>query len=209
MLLLFLISLSGCGDGGVTIHTYGSEDTAVSAMEEASVQSAADQRPDVGGAPDTESARTDGSELLAVHVCGAVRTEGVYRLPKGSRVTDAVDMAGGFTDEAATDAVNLARLLTDGEKITIPTVREVEEGRFTEGRSSGAESDESGDGKVDINHADAEGLTSLPGIGPSRAADIVAYRDKNGTFHKPEDLMNVPGIKEGTYQKLKDRVIVR
>lgn len=134
--------------------------------------------------------------LIYVYVCGAVNNPGVVALPEGSRAEAALEAAGGFRRDAGTDCVNLAARVSDGEKLYFPTEEE------------GAElSEESGgDGLIDINRADAAALCTLPGIGESKAGDILRYREENGPFGRIEDIMKVPGIKESVYGKIRDRI---
>ncbi len=135
---------------------------------------------------DTENPRATGT--IYVHVCGAVVCPGVYELPAGSRLHDAVNQAGGFDEEADREAENLVRELVDGEKARIPFIGEAV-----------VISEES---KIDINTADVKLLCEIPGIGESRAQAIVDYREEHGGFQSAKELMNVPGIKEGIYAKM-------
>lgn len=145
-----------------------------------------------------------------IHICGAVKQPGVYELPEGSRMQDAVEAAGGFAHDAARDALNLAAFVSDGVQIAVPTEEECENGGFAAGSVSGtAGAGAEADALVDINHADAAQLCTLPGIGESRAADIIAYREANGPFQTIEEIMNVGGIKEASFAKLKDKITVR
>lgn len=139
-------------------------------------------------------------ELVTVHICGAVVHPGVVSLPKGSRVADALEQVGGFTSDASRDYVNLAQILVDGEQILFPIQSEAEKQRLEEELKL--------QGKVNLNTATLEELTTLTGIGETRAKDILAYRSTHGDFEKPEDLMQVPGIKESTYEKFKDMIYV-
>ena len=162
---------------------------------------------------------------LFVHICGEVMRPGVYELPEGSRVYEAVEEAGGFTQDAAADYVNLAYILEDGWKIEIPSWENLEtdgEGKGN-GISSGISADAgwtgngtgdlggdaSGDGLVDINTATKQELITLPGVGESRAESIISYREKNGGFSRIEDIMKVEGIKDGMFAKMKDKICVR
>lgn len=143
----------------------------------------------------TESPR---QEECTVYICGAVRRPGVYRFDSGARVCDAVEAAGGFTKKAVWDAVNQARLLTDGEQITIPV-----KSKAKKTSSSGKRSE-----LVNINQADLSELMTLSGIGEAKAKLIVEYRDENGSFSATEDIMKISGIKEGIYNRIKDRITV-
>lgn len=125
---------------------------------------------------------------LFIHVCGAVEMPGVYELPIGSRIYDAVLAAGDFDAEADREAVNLVQELTDGEQIRIPFI--------------GEGSDAGRNGLIDINTAGEEELCQIPGIGESRAGAIIAYREEFGRFESVEELMKVPGIKEGIYARV-------
>lgn len=154
----------------------------------------------------TETEEPDGAKeekTCLVYVCGAVVSPGVYELDDGSRIYEAVELAGGFMEEAAEDALNLAESVTDGQMIRIPTEEEQE----AVGRQ-GAEADSAADGKLDLNCADVAALMELPGIGQSKAEAIVGYREEHGPFSQAEDLMKVEGIKEGVFNKIKDRIKV-
>lgn len=149
-----------------------------------------------------EAAEDEKSEPVIVHICGAVVNPGVYELPPGSRIVDAVDKAGGLSVDADESYVNLAAVPNDGEQIFIPTIEEsviMKKTRQETGVSSG---------KVNINTADKALLCTLPGIGDTRAADIIAYRQEHGNFSTIEDIMQVSGIKEGSFQKIKEMIVV-
>lgn len=140
----------------------------------------------------------ENDRLICVHVCGQVCRPGVVMLPEGSRAWEAVEAAGGLADEAWEAAVNLAAVLGDGEKLYIPAM----------GEAVAKEACETDGGLVNLNTADAGRLQTLPGIGESRAADILSYREKNGVFRSVEEIMQVPGIKESTYEKIRDLITV-
>lgn len=160
----------------------------------------------------TETEESDGTKeekTCLVYVCGAVVSPGVYELDDGSRIYEAVELAGGFMEEAAEDALNLAESVTDGQMIRIPTEEEQEAaGREGAELSQGAGADSASDGKLDLNRADVAALMELPGIGQSKAEAIVGYREEHGPFSRTEDLMKVEGIKEGVFNKIKDRIKV-
>ena len=142
------------------------------------------------------------SVSVTVHICGAVINPGVYELPPGSRIVDAVDKAGGLSEDADESYVNLAAIPNDGEQIFIPTIEEAVIMKQTP-QETGMSS-----GKVNINTADKTLLCTLPGIGDTRAADIIAYRQEHGNFSAIEDIMQVSGIKEGSFQKIKEMIVV-
>ncbi len=147
---------------------------------------------------------------IFVHICGAVAKPGVYELPNGARVFQAVESAGGFLKEADETYLNQAQVLTDGMQLYIPTKEEVEkaeaEGKSLQPERVGTQTKDSS--LININTADIEQLCTLPGIGSAKAADIIAYRETNGSFLTIQDIMKVDGIKEGMFSKIKDKICV-
>ncbi|ODT38888.1 MAG: competence protein ComEA [Microbacterium sp. 71-36] len=135
-----------------------------------------------------------------VHVAGAVRAAGLYRLEVGDRVADAVARAGGFADDAARDGVNLARAVTDGEQIVVPVVGAEPAAAAATGAATS--------GPLDLNSATREQLDALPRIGPALADRILAWRDENGRFTSVDDLGSVPGIGDKMLATLRDLVRV-
>lgn len=146
----------------------------------------------------SEAQKTEGAEIR-VYVCGAVKNPGVVSLSEGSRAEDALAAAGGFSENARRDYVNLAEWVTDGQKLYFPTLEEAES----------LIEQESGNGLVNINTADVNMLCTLPGIGESRAKDIIAYREEHGAFKSCEDIMQVSGIKNSVYSKISDMITVK
>ncbi len=144
---------------------------------------------------------------LAVHVAGAVKSPGVYYLKPGDRVKDAVQQAVPLPD-AELNSLNLARRVTDGEKIYVPKHGEAAAvGESSMGQGIPAQQGETG-GKININTASATELDTLPGIGPSLAARIIDYREKSGPFKSTEDIQKVSGIGARRYEQLKDLIAV-
>lgn len=143
---------------------------------------------------------------LCVHVDGAVQAPGVYYLDAGSRIVDAVAAAGGLTETAQTAAVNLARVLQDGEQVVIPDVT-VSEAVSAAAIDGTPEASASGC-LIDINRASEAELTALPGVGEATAAKIVADREANGPFKAVEDLKRVSGIGEKKFEALRDLICV-
>ena len=139
-------------------------------------------------------------ESVVVYVTGAVLHPGVYEVGGNMRVSDAIDAAGGFKNNAAADYLNLAAQLSDGEKITVPTKKEAK------ALNKDDDSDESH--LVNINTAAKEELMTLPGIGESKADAIIAYRQENGGYRNIEELMQISGIKEGVYSKISEYITV-
>lgn len=148
---------------------------------------------------------------VCVFVCGAVEREGVYKLPEGSRVIDAVRAAGGFSEDADRTYVNLAEFVYDTQRVEIPTLDEAEAMRLqgaSDQEPAGAAQRRGTDGRVNINHASRQELMELPGIGESKAERIIAYRQAHGDFTSCEEVMNVNGIGEAMYENIKDHITV-
>lgn len=163
--------------------------------------------------------------MIYVDVCGAVANPGVFQLAAGSRVFQAIEAAGGYLPEAALTCVNRAGVLTDGQQLYILTQEEMERqgldpaemagasdgqmnGSAGTGQNTGMTAQVQQDNRININTADEAQLTTLTGIGATRAQAIIAYREENGPFASIEDIMNVQGIKEGTFAKIKDEIVV-
>jgi competence protein ComEA len=147
-----------------------------------------------------QTSNSQAEELLIVHVAGAVASPGVFELPKGSRVKDAIDAAGGAIDGADLDSINLAAPIADGEKIFVPKPGE---GVPPDQGSTGATG-----GKVNLNSATQSQLEELPGVGPVLAQRMLEYRQKKGRFSSVRQLMEVEGIGDKKYDSLKDLVTV-
>lgn len=143
-----------------------------------------------------------------VHMTGEVVNPGLYELADDSRLYDAVMLAGGFTENADTEYANLAEVLVDGKQYQIYSKDEVLN-MSIQGSGESAEAHYTGDGLLDINEATNTELMTISGIGQSKADAIVEYRQQNGRFDKTEDIMNVSGIGEGLYQRIKDSITVR
>lgn len=183
---------------------------------------------------DTRNDGAESSEIIVVYVCGAVEKPGVVKLKAGSRVFEAIEKAGGMTSEADSVYLNLAGGLTDGVKVYVPTLEETKEGQVAgdtfddsipsknASKNAGSSSNDTGvtnsvdsgvssknDGSlVNINTATKEELMTLPGVGESKANSIIKYRDDNGGFRTIEDIMNITGIKEGLFNKIKEKITV-
>lgn len=181
---MFLLAVSGCGQAKDAYFT------------EAFEQSAETETACVYEEEDTTKALP-----CFVYICGAVAQPGVYELPAKSRVYEAVRMAGGLTTEACEDSVNQAEEVTDGQMIKVLTEQEAAEAQEVE-------KNETPGGKVNINSADAAELMTIPGIGASKAESILAYRRESGGFASVEEIMNITGIKEGVYSRIKDYITV-
>ncbi|QKY69513.1 helix-hairpin-helix domain-containing protein [Lentibacillus sp. CBA3610] len=149
--------------------------------------------------PDSLNEKEQAPAIVMVDVKGEVATPGVYEIESESRVNDVIQMAGGFTEDADQSMVNLAQKVQDEMIIMIPKM-----GEQVSGSSPGG----NGDDKVRINYATQEEIEQLNGIGPSKAAAIIQYRDENGIFETEEDLLDVSGIGEKTLDSLKEDIQV-
>ena len=145
-----------------------------------------------------------GLKLSLIHILdisGEVRNPGVYQVSEGTRVFEVIACAGGMTEEAAAEYINQAEMVYDGQKIVVPNREEAV--------SFSAETENSNvQGKVNLNTATKEELMTLPGIGNSKAENIIEYRKSNGRFSSAEELKNVEGIKDGIFNKIKERITV-
>jgi competence protein ComEA len=148
---------------------------------------------------------------IIAHICGGVKNPGVYSLPENSRVKDFIDAAGGVSKDGVIDAINLARMVRDGEKIVIPQAGKTATGNENGGTVSEPDaqiSPEENKGKVDINAATLADFDSIPGIGPVIAQRIIDYRKTKGIFKSVEDIKEVKGIGEKTFEKIKNYIEV-
>ena len=183
--------------------------------------------PSAGSTDRTElsDASSEEEKTLVVHICGAVSAPGVYELPAGSRIIDAVEAGGGFLPEAEEACCNLAEEIVDGCQIYIMTKTESCADGQTE-KKAGIQTSPDSDmqttdrnvrsnsatalenGLVNLNTADIAALTTLPGIGESRAKAIISYREQHGAFAQIEDIMKISGIKQAAFSKIKDKITV-
>lgn len=155
-------------------------------------------------------------EKVIIHVVGEVNSPGVVTLEEGARIIDAINAAGGKTEEADLSKINLAYVVEDGTQIYIPRINEnlnqvelisTEAGQSVVINNSNINEEENNT-KVNINTANKEKLETLPGIGETTAQKIIDYREQNGKFTKIEDLQNVSGIGEAKFNSLKDKITV-
>lgn len=170
-----------------------------------------------------ENSQTPEPKILYIHVCGEVAAPGVYELPAGSRMYEAVEKAGGMTSEAAQEYVNLAQAIEDGQQLRIPSREEIRKyqetgkdvsgllgagGAARNGSMSGSQKSGSSAALINLNTASKEELMTLNSIGAARAEAILSYREQKGGFRTIEDIMKVPGIKNAAFQKIKDKITV-
>ncbi|MBR3786351.1 MAG: ComEA family DNA-binding protein [Firmicutes bacterium] len=140
---------------------------------------------------------------LVVDISGCVKKPGVYEVSDGTRLHQVIEEAGGLTKEADIDAINQAELVTDGQKILVPS--KITGGEDKAGVSMGAATS---NGKININQADSMALQEIPGVGPATAEKIIQYRESNGRFQSIEDIKNVSGIGDKIFEKMKDKISV-
>ena len=203
--------LAGCEAGGKPedgleeLEVSSGGENAEEPGEDSGGKAAEKSGEDSGQAAGNSGGNGSGEGNVYVYVCGAVNAPGVYELKEGARVFEAIQLAGGLTEAAAADAVNQARIVTDGEQIRVPTVEEAQSrgagvaGEVTEGTENN---------KININTAGKEELMTLTGIGEAKAESIMDYREKNGSFKSVEELMQIEGIKEGVFNKIKDDITI-
>ncbi len=211
--------LAGCGTNKKTliiaseIEEEAGADSQFDISEEAGTDSPADS---------LETAESQEAEPLEqevyVYVCGAVNNPGVYILNGVPRICDAVDAAGGFCENAAENYWNMAEIIADGQMIYVPTTEEAEERNWDalEKETSAKTNDhpaetnptDNAGKKVNLNTASKEQLMLIPGIGEAKADSIISYREKNGAFSKVEEVMNISGIKDGLFEKMKEYITV-
>lgn len=157
-------------------------------------------------------------ENIVIYITGEIKKEGIYELPENSRIADAIEKAGGINEQADLTQINLAYKLQDGMRIYIPKKAELNQENniktedktetiITKGNTKETENTQTNK-KININKATQAELETLPGIGTSTAEKIIKYRTENGNFKKKEDIMNVSGIGENKYQKIKDLINV-
>lgn len=161
---------------------------------------------------DEETYTVQSGQEIYVHVCGAVISPGVYELSGDARVYEAIEKAGGFLEAAYPEALNLAQILQDGEQIMVPTREQWEqwqEERDGSKEQAAGNEETRTDGLININTATKEELCTLPGVGESRADSIIAYREEKGAFSTTTEIKNVTGIKDGLFQKIKDKIKVK
>ncbi|MCL2341749.1 MAG: helix-hairpin-helix domain-containing protein [Firmicutes bacterium] len=149
------------------------------------------------------------SKTIIVHITGSVKVAGVISLKEGDRIIDAIDKAGGITEDADLSKVNLAYVLQDGQKVYIPSLQDDEIIKtVTDGSGDDVIADGESNNIVNINRATEAELETLSGIGPSTALKIIEYRKENGSFKKIEDLMNVPGIGQAKFDAIKSKITI-
>ena len=231
--MILCIFMAGCGSQNeVYLETEVSQDTGNPQETEEPEAGERLDTPEVPGGEHVDdgtlaSETTEAAEkaerapgICYVYVCGEVEEPGVYMLESGDRIYEAVEMAGGMTADAGTCAVNLAESVYDGLMVYIPD-REEAAGMAGSGVSAGGSGAKAGegtsggtasspeDGRLNLNTASLAELMTLSGIGQTKAQAVLNYRDVHGGFSSVEEIMNVDGIKEGLYNRIRDQIKVK
>ena len=195
-MLIIVVILAGCSNGEVQMTV--KEDAVLENADKEDIPNTSE------AAKDFEShQKTSEADCIYVYVCGHVLSPGVYALDKQARMCDALALAGGISEDGCGEALNQAEHMTDGQTLYVPGIDEVQTPVNMAEALNGVD-----DGKVNINTASKEELMSLPGIGESKADMIIQYREEHGLFESIESLMEIPGIKEGVYNKIKSEIKV-
>ena len=232
---IILCFLAACGKNEQFVKVSSTEENGFISEDGLGSEVSGDNTDGFGSTYDVGEGKTESGSAYAnegednttgewtVHVCGAVENPGVYFLDADSIKKDALDAAGGFTDGASLEYINLAEHIKDGEQIYFPYEDEVDvlkkvsidseesgdnHNEVTEELDSSKKENYNLSGKLDINRACREDFMTLSGIGEKRADAIISYRDEHGGFKSIDELKNIPGIKDGVYEKIKDYVTV-
>lgn len=218
LMIICLVMLSGC-NGRNNVKVYSDKADTISEDDTFSESDSKKSSEKQESEPLAESVQ---NKEVYVQLCGAVKAPGVYKISSVCRVFEAIELAGGATEEADIDSVNLARPVVDEMKIYVPTKEEVEnsngdyfweyndktfenEAFYNENFSDG-DTYIKDDGLININEATKEKLMELPGIGEAKAEAIINYREENGGFNDISDIMNISGIKGAAFDKIKDLI---
>ncbi len=189
----FITELIGCGKNSAT-YFVSDENT---------------EKIQIESTESGESQENKATEIY-VHVCGKVVKPGVYELEEDARLCDAIEAAGGYSNKADKEYLNLAEKVTDGQKIYVPGKDEIKENEQTsaETQNNTNEYKAQDSNKVNINTASREELMTISGIGEAKADSIIAYRSENGSFSSIEDIKNVSGIGDGLFSKMKEYITI-
>ena len=155
-----------------------------------------------------EETKKETLKTIKIHVSGEVNYNGILELEEGSRIDDAINQAGGITQKADINKINLAYELSDGQKLYVPSINDEANKEYVT-ESSGLEGEEQTEEKININKATQTELETLPGVGPSLALNIINYRKENGKFTSVDDLKNVSGVGENKYEQIKELIKVK
>ena len=199
---IYMTGCSGVGEEFILTDTEEKQEVIITGQEQETATPETVQAGTTQESMTQDAGQTEETGTVFVFVCGQVAVPGVYELPAGSRIYDAIMQAGGCMETADICAVNQAGYLEDGMQIYIPAIGETYKEAASEEQASRT------DGRISINHADKNELMTLPGIGESKADAILEYRQSHGAFSSIEELMNIPGIKEGIFNNIQDYITV-
>lgn len=206
-----VITLCGCGETGDTRMYLEAKTQDSQNVRQSEAQSEFEKDSEI----DTSSheSKSEEEKTCFVYVCGAVKHPGVFELPLGSRVYEALARAGGLRKDAYEKDINQAEQIEDGQMIEVLTRKEYmesQEQKRTDEKEMDPDQklDQRPDGRIDLNTATKEQLMTLSGIGEAKAANIIAYRESCGGFSTPDEIMNVSGIGEGVYARIQDKITV-
>ena len=180
-------------------------------MEEAQVAAEETQQAELAGSETKGAENIPEQGDIYVDICGEVAKPDVYRVKNGSRLFEVIAQAGGLTAQADINVINRAETVRDGQKIRILSYEETNQGAQQQGDASASQyrsQTQANDGKININLADAATLQMIPGIGPSKAERILEYRETTGSFQSIEDIKNVSGIGNKTFESIKKYIVV-
>lgn len=224
LFVVVAIAMGGCSDGrasytagltaGDTAKTSGALPDEKQAADSAAgpAGTGGDASAVAGKAPENDAGapvlQTESEALICVHVCGAVNAPGVYEMAEGSRVCDAVALAGGFAEDADSTWINQAGYVQDGQQLYVYTAEETQ-GLSRDASPHGeAAVQDAEDSLVNLNTAGREELMTLPGIGEAKADAIISWRTEHGAFGAIEEIQQISGIKEAVFSRIKDRITV-
>lgn len=211
LLVLCALTASVCyscrRNDGVELVSEENPSQESSVVEENLLQDETLQTAEESSAPQSSPA------MIYVQICGQVVSPGVYQVPEDSRIFEVLDLAGGYTDLAAKEYLNLADVAVDGMKLIVPSVAELEQAELygaagVQGGDQQSGSAQAIGNKVNLNTATKEELMTLRGIGEAKAEDILQYRSTHGPFEKIEDIKQISGIKDAAFEKIKDSITV-
>lgn len=222
LLLIFPYLFGGCGFAkpAEDIQVIGSDGHAVVISEKKVDATETEVPADDSQSSGVDSATRDVSAqqsatVCVVYVCGAVKHSGVYHLPSGARIVDAIEAAGGCTKNADAECLNQAEFVTDGQRLYIPKKGEQSQASADQNQINTFNNSQENEtitgiesGKINLNTATKEQLMTLPGVGESKALAILAYRQEHGGFQSVDEIKKISGIKDGVYNKIKDSIVV-
>lgn len=208
VILIFILVSGGC----YSLKTAGGAEALNAAISAADTTAAV--LPETAAAEGTEmivpkEVPQTTQKLCYVHICGAVAQPGVYQVAEGERIFRVVELAGGYTEDAVQEYLNLAAAVADGMKLMVPTAAEFAAMDNRLITSADGQEPAPDTGKINLNTATKEQLMKLSGIGEAKAEAILKYRKEHGNFVRPEDIMKIPGIKQAAFDRIKDEITIK